>query len=62
MTNPPTTLKIAVITAIAPNIFPDNLVSSEKIRRAPRIVTAEIALVIDIKGVCSNGGTREIRK
>ena len=29
---------------------------------APRIVTAEMALVIDISGVCSIGGTREISR
>jgi hypothetical protein len=60
MTKPPTTLKVAAMIEIDPNrlsIIPIFLV---KIRRAPKMVTADIALVIDISGVCNKEGTFDI--
>ena len=62
MANPPTTLKVAVMMAREPNIFSTILVGWENRTTAPSIVTAEMALVIDIKGVCKSGGTLEINR
>ena len=48
--------------AATPTDFPVRSVLTEKRSKAPKIVTAEIALVIDINGVCNNGGTRDISR
>jgi hypothetical protein len=62
MTNPPNKLKAAMTSAHIPSILTTGVVLSVKSRIAPRIVIAEMAFVIDIKGVWRRGGTREIRK
>ena len=56
------TLKLAVMIARDPIIFSEVVVGCENSRTAPKIVTAEMALVIDIKGVCRSGGTLEISR
>ena len=58
MMNPPTTLMVAEATAIAPSSalrvpWLDPAATSEPTREMP-----EIALVADMSGVCSRGGTR----
>ena len=60
--NPPTTLNAARAIAIAPSRVSVKSDVTAKTRSAPSIVTAEMALVIDINGVCNNGGTFEISK
>jgi len=49
--NPPTTLKVAAIMAAEPKTFSIPVVANEKRIQAPSIVTAEMALVMDINGV-----------
>lgn len=48
--------------AATPSDFPVRSVLTEKRSKTPKIVTAEIALVIDINGACNNGGTRDISR
>lgn len=60
MMKPPTILNTAMTMAIAPSILVETDMASSNRRRAPRIVTAEMAFVIDMRGVCNNWGTREI--
>jgi hypothetical protein len=55
---PPTRLKLAITIATAPSARSSAVVSTAKRSSAPRIVTAEIALVNDMSGVCSRWGTR----
>ena len=62
ITNPPTTLKVAIAIAITPITLSKGVVSTEKSRSAPSMVTAEIAFVIDIKGVCKSCGTFDIKR
>jgi len=62
MANPPTRLKAAIIKAIEPMICSVRVEEIEKRIKTPNIVTAEMAFVMDIKGVWSNVGILEIRK
>ena len=60
ITNPPTTLIIAQVTAMQPRMLlmrwsPEPAATSEPTSEIP-----EIALVADISGVCSSDGTRLI--
>ena len=52
----------AVTSASAPTTLSATLIVTEKSKSAPRMVTAEMALVIDISGVCKSGGTREMSR
>lgn len=58
---PPITLKLAQTMAIAPKHFSSGVVGTENNKSAPKMVTAETALVIDINGVCKRDGTLKIR-
>lgn len=62
MVNPPTTLNAARAIAIAPRTVSGMSGKTAKTRSAPNIVTAEMAFVIDINGVCRSGGTFEISR
>src|SRR6202007_1163212 len=59
MRNPATMLMVDAVTAIQPKTFESVGESpAPEIRIAPTTEIAEIALVSDIKGVCSSGDTR----
>jgi len=64
--NPPKILIAARVTAMNPNIFEkDILLPSKELKDAmiaPTIITDEIALVTDIKGVCRDGVTLQTTK
>ena len=64
--NPPKILIAARVTATNPSIFEkDILLPSIELKdamMAPTIITEEIALVTDIKGVCSEGVTLQTTK
>jgi hypothetical protein len=62
MAKPPTTLKAALIIATEPNSFTGTVVGTENRINAPSMVTAEMALVMDIRGVCSKDGTLDISR
>ena len=51
MVKPPTTLKVAIIRAVIPKASSRWFVLTEKIISAPRMVTADMAFVIDMRGV-----------
>ena len=55
MTKPPAMLNTAMTIAIAPSILVETDIASSKRRRAPRIVTAEMAFVIDMRGYATIG-------
>src|SRR5829696_4134298 len=60
ITKPPTTFVVAHITAMKPRIVLTLLYCAPAVTIEPTREMPEIALVADIKGVCSSGGTREI--
>ncbi|XPS83322.1 uncharacterized protein Dvar_13400 [Desulfosarcina variabilis str. Montpellier] len=61
MAKPPITLKLAQRIAIAPKHVSSGVVGTENNKSAPKMVTAETALVIDINGVCRSDGTLDMR-
>src|SRR5918996_114190 len=62
ITNPPTTFVVAQTTAMNPRTVLTVLYSAPAVTIEPTSEMPEIALVADINGVCSSGGTREITK
>ena len=60
MTKPPTTFVVEQTTAIKPRIVLTVLYSAPAVTMEPTSEIPDIALVADIRGVCSRGGTREI--
>tara|TARA_B110001450_G_C17168481_1_gene298337 strand:- start:268 stop:495 length:228 start_codon:yes stop_codon:yes gene_type:complete len=64
--NPPKIFIAAKITAKKPKIFESEILpESEELKDAiiaPTIMTEEIALVTDIKGVCNDGVTLQTTK
>jgi len=51
-----------MINATEPIICSNLVEGTENRINTPRMVTADMALVMDISGVCNSVGTREIRK
>jgi len=60
ITKPPTTFVVAHTTAMKPRIVLSVLYRAPAVTIDPTSEMPEIALVADINGVCSNGGTLEI--
>src|SRR3954465_5842972 len=60
MMNPPTTLIVAEVTATKPRMVATCPWSEPAATNEPTSEMPEIALVADINGVCSRGGTRVI--
>ena len=58
MMNPPTTLIVAAVTAMKPSMVLTVLRPAPAATSEPTSEMPEIALVADISGVCSSGGTR----
>ena len=58
MPNPPTTLMVAVVTAIKPRMCATGERVAPASTSEPISEMPEMALVADISGVCSRGGTR----
>src|SRR5687768_7446671 len=62
MMKPPTTLMVAVVTARVPRMVLTALRPAPAATSDPTSEMPEIALVADINGVCSSGGTRAITR
>ena len=60
MRNPPTTLVVEQVTARKPRKVLSRSYWAPAITNEPINEMPEIALVADMSGVCSNGGTREM--
>ena len=58
ITNPPTTLIVAAVTATKPSIVLTVPRSEPAATSEPTSEMPEIAFVADMSGVCSSGGTR----